>query len=113
MKNFRNTVYLAGLVGTDPIVVNFSDEKKVARVSLAINEFYKNSVGEAVCQTQWFNLVFWNKRAELAEQLIKKGVGISIEGSLNVQSYTDKKGEQRSTIEIFVSHLELLEKIEG
>ncbi|SHF77500.1 single-stranded DNA-binding protein [Pedobacter caeni] len=113
MKNFRNTVYLTGLVGTDPIVVNFSDEKKVARVSLAINEFYKNSAGEAVCQTQWFNLVFWNKRAELAEQLIKKGVGISIEGSLNAQSYTDKKGEQRFTTEIFVSHLELLEKTEG
>ena len=113
MKNFRNSVYLTGLAGTDPIVVNFSDEKKVARVSLAINEFFKNSAGEAVCQTQWFNLVFWNKKADLALELIKKGAELSIEGSLNVQSYTDKKGEQRFSTEVFVNHLELLGKTEA
>jgi single-strand DNA-binding protein len=112
MKNFRNSVSLTGLAVTDPIVVNFSDEKKVARVSLAINEFFKNSGGEAVCQTQWFNLVFWNKKADLALELIKKGVELSIEGSLNVQSYTDKKGEQRLSTEIFVNHLELVGKTE-
>lgn len=108
MKNFRNSVCLTGLAGGDPIVVNFSEEKKVARVSLAINEFYKTQSGEAVCQTQWINLVFWNKKADLAELLIKKGVGISIEGSLKVQTYTDKLGEQRSSTEIFVNQLELV-----
>lgn len=108
MKNFRNSVYLTGLAGGDPIVVHFSEEKKVARVSLAINEFYKTQTGEAVCQTQWINLVFWNKKAELAELLIKKGLGLSIEGTLKVQSYTDKLGEQRSSTEIFVNHLELV-----
>ncbi|WP_316841534.1 single-stranded DNA-binding protein [Pedobacter gandavensis] len=108
MKSFKNSVCLTGLAGADPIVINFAGEKKVARVSLAINEFYKNQSGEAVCQTQWFNLVFWNKKAELAELLIKKGIALSIEGSLKVQSYTDKLGEQRSSTEIFVNHLELV-----
>lgn len=108
MKNFRNSVYLTGLAGGDPIVINFSEGKKVARVSLAINEFYKNQTGVAICETQWFNLVFWNKKAELAEQLIKKGAGISIEGILKVQSYTDRVGDQRYSTEVFVNHLELL-----
>ncbi|MNR00646.1 Single-stranded DNA-binding protein [compost metagenome] len=113
MKNFKNSVYLTGHAGTDPVVVNFSDEKKVARVSLAINDFYKNAAGEAVCQTQWFNLVFWNRKADLALQLIKKGLSLGIEGSLNTQSYTDKKGEQRFTTEIFVNHLEIVERAEA
>lgn len=112
MKNFKNSVYLTGLAGGDPIVINFSEGKKVARVSLAINEFYKNHTGLPICETQWFNLVFWNKRAELAEKLVKKGIGISIEGTLKVQSYTDKAGDQRSSTEVFVNHLELVEPTE-
>ncbi|MCX2450832.1 single-stranded DNA-binding protein [Pedobacter sp. PLR] len=108
MKNFRNTVSLTGHAGADPVVVSLAGERKVARVSMAINEFYKNQSGEAVCQTQWISLVFWNKKAELAELLIKKGVGLSIEGSLKTQSYTDKQGDQRSSTEIFVNHMELV-----
>lgn len=113
MKSFKNSVFLTGLAGADPVVVNFAEDKKVARVSLAINEFYKNQSGEAVCQTQWFSLVFWNRKAELAELLIKKGVGLSIEGSLKVQSFTDKLGDQRSSTEIFVNHLELVTPIDA
>ncbi|WP_316746010.1 single-stranded DNA-binding protein [Pedobacter gandavensis] len=108
MNNFRNSVSLTGLAGADPIVVNFAGERKVARVRMGINEFYKNHNGEAVCKTQWVSLVFWNKKAELAELLIKKGVALSIEGSLKVQNYVDKQGDQRSSTEIFVNHLELV-----
>lgn len=112
MKNFRNSVYLTGFAGTDPIVVNFPNEKRMTRVSVAVNEFYKNAAGEAISQTQWFNLVFWNKKAELAEQMIRKGTEISIEGRLNTQSYTDKKGEQRFSTEIFVNSLQLIDQAE-
>jgi single-strand DNA-binding protein len=107
MENVKNSVRLTGFAGSDPIVINFANQKKMARVSLAVNEFYKNSAGEPVNQTQWFNLVFWNKKADLAEKSIVKGTHFSVEGKLVTQSYTDKKGEQRYTVEISVNTIQL------
>lgn len=98
-----------GFAGSDPVIINFANEKRMARISIAVNEFYKNAVGDAVNQTQWFNLIFWNKKVDLVENVIKKGSRFSIEGKLNTQSYTDKKGELRHTMEIVVNTMELVE----
>lgn len=106
MEKSRNSVCLIGNAGTDLIVVNFAEGRRMARVSLAVNEFYKNSEGNAVSHTQWFNLVFWGKNVEKAEALVKKGRTLSVSGRLNMQSYTDKKGNQRFSTEIFVNSLE-------
>lgn len=112
MENVKNSVRLTGLAGSDPVVVNFANEKRMARVSIAVNEFYKNNSGEPVNQTQWFNLIFWNKKVELVEKVVKKGIRFSIEGKLSTQTYTDKKGEQRYTTEIVVNTVELVNKEE-
>lgn len=110
MKRANNSVRLTGYAGTDPAIVHFADEKKMARFSLGVHEFYKNSLGEAIEQTQWFNLIFWNKRVELIENIIKKGVLLSVEGKLSTQTYTDKNGDQRYSTEIVVNELEVIEK---
>jgi single-strand DNA-binding protein len=112
MDNAKNSVRLTGFTGTDPVIVNFAQDKRMARVSIAVNEYYKNSSGEGVNQTQWFNLIFWNKKVELVEDLIKKGTNISIEGKLSTQSYVDKKGEQRFSTEIIVNALEIISAID-
>jgi len=109
MENTKNSVRLTGFAGIDPVVINFANEKRMARISIAVNEFYKNTAGEAVNQTQWFNLIFWNQKVELVENIIKKGSLFSVEGKLNTQIYTDKKGEQRYATEIVVNTIELLE----
>lgn len=98
-----------GYAGSDPVIINFANEKRMARISIAVNEFYKNAVGDAVNQTQWFSLIFWNKKVDLVENIIKKGSRFSIEGKLNTQSYTDKKGELRHAVEIVVNTLDLAE----
>lgn len=108
METVKNSVRLTGLAGIDPVIVNFTTNKRMARVSLAVHEFYKSTSGEPINQTQWFNLVFWNKKVELVENIVKKGILITIEGKLNIQSYTDKKGEQRFSTEIIVNSLELV-----
>jgi single-strand DNA-binding protein len=110
MENVKNSVRLTGFAGSDPVIINFANEKRMARISLAVNEFYKNSAGESINQTQWFNLVFWNKKVDLVEKAVKKGTRFSIEGKLNTQSYTDKKGEQRFTTEIVVNTIELADQ---
>lgn len=110
MEKVKNSVRLTGYAGADPVIVNFASEKKMARVSLGVNEFYKNSLGEAVDQTQWFNLIFWNHKVELVEGIIKKGSQIRIEGKLSIQNYSDKNGDQRYSTEIVVNELEIVEK---
>lgn len=107
MEKVRNSVRLTGFAGTDPIIINFANEKRLARVSIAVNEVYKNCLGVSMNQTQWFNLIFWNKKVELVERAVRKGTRFSIEGKLNIQSYKDKSGEMRYSTEVVVNAMEL------
>lgn len=107
MEKVRNSVRLTGFAGTDPIIINFANEKRLARISIAVNEVYKNSLGASMNQTQWFNLIFWNKKVELVERAVRKGTRFSIEGKLNIQSYKDKSGEMRYSTEVVVNAMEL------
>ena len=108
MSNMKNSVRLTGFAGTDPVIVDFANQKRLARVNFGVREFYRTSSGELVTQTQWVNLAFWDKKVELIEGLVKKGTGFSVEGRLSCQSYKDKKGEQRFTTEIVVNTVEMM-----
>lgn len=112
MNNVRNSVRLVGFVGNELVVTPLENNKKVARVSVAINEYFKTKSGEESKQTYWFNLVFWNAKAEEAQQLIKKGSEIAVEGKLTSQVYTGKDGMKRYTTEIVVNELQLVTKQE-
>ena len=110
MNNLRNSVRLVGFAGSDLIVTPLDNNRKVARVSVAINEYYKTKTGEESKQTQWFNLAFWNAKADEAVKLIKKGSEIAIEGKLVSQIYTTKDGQKRYTTEIVVHDVQLVVK---
>ncbi|HEY1024655.1 MAG TPA: single-stranded DNA-binding protein [Sphingobacteriaceae bacterium] len=110
MTTQRNKVHLIGFAGSDPEVREVGNNQKVARVSIAVHEGYRNSQGEYVPQTQWHKLVLWNKQAEIAEQLVHKGTAFAIEGRLNSNSYTAKDGTKRYVTEVVVSELQLVER---
>lgn len=110
MNNLRNSVRLVGFAGSDLIVTPLDNNRKVARVSVAINEYYKTKTGEESKQTQWFNLAFWNAKADEAVKLIKKGSEIAVEGKLVSQIYTTKDGQKRYTTEIVVHDIQLVVK---
>lgn len=105
MSNLRNSVRLAGFLGMDPEVKTFGSNKKVARVSIATSDAYRNDKGEKVSETQWHNLVMWEKTAELAEKFLHKGSEVTIEGKLTSRSYEDKDGIKRYLTEIVVSEV--------
>jgi len=105
MESAVNKVVLSGFAGADAEVKSLSGNQKVARVTLAVNEFYKTSSGEEVKKTQWFNLTFWNAKAELAGAQIKKGTRLTIEGRLQTGSYEAKDGSKRFTTDIVVNDL--------
>jgi single-strand DNA-binding protein len=87
----------------DPEVKTFDSDKKMVRLSLATNESYKNDKGEKITDTTWHNLVFWNATAKRAEDLLKKGDEVAIEGKLANRNYVDKDGIKRYVSEIVVN----------
>lgn len=110
MSTLRNSVRLVGNIGMDPEIKQLESAKKLAKLSLATNESHRNEQGEKVTETQWHNLVLWGKQAELAENYMKKGDEIAIEGKLTSRNYTDKEGVKRYITEIVVNEVMLLGK---
>ena len=68
MSTLRNKVQLIGNLGNTPEIITLESGKKFAKFSLATNENYKNAKGEKVTDTQWHNIVAWNKTAEIIEK---------------------------------------------
>ena len=108
MSNLRNNVQLIGNVGNAPEIVNLESGKKLAKLSIATNESYKNSNGERVTNTDWHNLVAWGKTAEIIEKYVEKGKEIAIQGKLTSRSYDDKEGAKRYVTEVVVNEVLLL-----
>jgi len=110
MNAMRNTVQLIGNVGNDPEIKTFEGGKKVANLTIATNDSYKNDKGEKVEQTEWHKVVAWGKTAEIIEKYVTKGLQIAIEGKLTHRSYDDKNGEKRYVTEVVVNDVLLLGK---
>ncbi|WP_026750348.1 MULTISPECIES: single-stranded DNA-binding protein [Sediminibacterium] len=110
MNAVKNKVQLIGNLGQDPEVKTIGEDKKVAHLSLATNENYKNAKGEKVTETQWHNVVAWGKLADIAEKYLVKGTEVVIEGKLVNRNYTDKQGVKRYATEIQANELLILTK---
>ena len=110
MNAMKNKVQLIGNVGNDPEIKNLDGGKKVANLTIATNDSYKNDKGEKVEQTEWHKVVAWGKTAEIIEKYVTKGIQIAIEGKLTHRSYDDKNGEKRYITEVVVNDLLLLGK---
>ena len=110
MSTLKNKVQLIGHVGNDPEIKSFDGGKKLAKLSIATNESYKNDKGEKVEETQWHNLIAWGKTADTIEKYVVKGKEIAIEGKLTHKSYEDKNGEKRYVTEVVIDELLMLGK---
>jgi single-strand DNA-binding protein len=108
MSTLRNKVQLIGNVGNAPEIKNLESGKKVASFSIATNEFYKDSNGEKVQDTQWHNIVAWGKIADIVESYVGKGKEIALEGKLSSRSYETSDGEKRYVTEVIASEILLL-----
>ena len=108
MNALRNKVQLIGNLGIDPEVKAFEGGKKLAKFSLATNEYYKNAKGEKVTDTQWHNLIGWGNTANYIEKFLKKGMEVAIDGKLINSNYTDKDGVKRYVTEIQINEVMIL-----
>lgn len=108
MNTLKNKVQLIGNLGNNPEVINMENGKKLVKFSIATNESYKNSEGERITDTQWHNVIAWNKTAEIAEKLLVKGSEVAVEGKLTSRSYDDKDGNKRYVTEVVINEMLLL-----
>ena len=108
-----NRVILIGNLGRDPEVRRLENGAVVAKFSVATNENYKDKSGEWQTQTEWHDVVVWRSLAERAEQQLKKGAQIYLEGKLTHRKYQDKEGNDRYITEVVANTLRLLERREN
>lgn len=108
MNTLRNKVQLIGNLGQTPEIVSFENGKKLAKISLATHEVYKNAKGEKVEDVQWHNAIAWGKQAEIIEKYVVKGQEIAIEGKLITRTFETKEGEKRTKTEIQINELLML-----
>ena len=104
-----NKVMLIGNVGKDPDVRHLEGGASVASFTLATTERYKErGSGESREITEWHNIVAWRQLADLAENYIRKGSQIYVEGRLRTRSWDDQNGQKRYTTEILADSIQLL-----
>ncbi len=103
-----NKVILLGNLGRDPEVRTLESGTKLARFTLATNEYYKGKNGETIERTEWHNIILWQFRAELAEKYLRKGSQVYVEGRLQTRQWDDKDGNKRYTTEIVGDVVNLL-----
>jgi single-strand DNA-binding protein len=105
-----NKVILIGNVGKDPDVRYFDNGSAVVNFPLATTERgYTAANGTQVPdRTEWHNIVCWRGLAKVAEQYVKKGTQLYIEGKIRSRSYDDQNGVKRYVTEIYADNMELL-----
>ena len=103
-----NKVILIGRLGKDPEMRHTATNDAIARFSIATGEKYKDKQGNQIDKTEWHNIVIFGKLAEIAEQYLKKGSLIFVEGKIQSQKYQDKQGIERVNYEIICHEMKML-----
>jgi len=109
-KKSVNKVILIGNIGNPPQIRYTPSGVPVTSFSLATNETWLNSDNETINNTEWHNIVAWNKLAEFANEYLFKGQTIYIEGKIRSSQWDDEKtGQKRVKTEIYCSNIMPLE----
>lgn len=110
MRSLKNRVQLIGNLGQEPEIIMLESGSKLAKFSLATNDYYLNKQGEKVEDTQWHNVVAWGKTADIVEKYVNKGQEIAVDGKLTSRSYEDKEGVKKYITEIVCREILMISK---
>ena len=102
MAGSVNKVILVGNLGKDPEVRHTQDGRPIVNLSIATSENWKDKQsGERKERTEWHRVVIFNENlAKIAEQYLKKGAKLYLEGQLQTRKYTDKDGVEKYSTEV-------------
>ncbi len=105
MSGSLNKVILIGRLGQDPEIVSMNDGGKIVKFSLATSERWKDrSTGEPRERTEWHRIVIFNENiGRVAEQYLRKGSQVCLEGQIQTRKWQDQNGLDRYTTEIVLA----------
>lgn len=103
-----NKIMVIGNCGRDPELRMTPNGKPVASFSVAVNRGFTGASGEREEQTEWFNIVAWNRLAEICQQYLTKGRLVYVEGRLQTRKWTDRENQPRTTVEIVANDVQFL-----
>jgi single-strand DNA-binding protein len=104
-----NKVIIVGNLGKDPEGRYMPNGKAVCNFSVATTDSWKDKqTGDQREQTEWHNVVMYERLAEVATEYLKKGAQVYIEGKLRTRKWQDKEGRDRYTTEINASDMQML-----
>lgn len=103
----HNSVLIVGNLGRDPEVRALSSGDKVANLSVATSETWKDkTTGERQERTEWHRVTVFGYAADFAEKYLKKGAKVLVQGSLRTRKWQDQSGADRYTTEIVVNNFD-------
>jgi single-strand DNA-binding protein len=109
-----NKVILVGTLGQDPETKTFANGGSVTQFSIATSESWNDkATGERKEITEWHRIVLNNRLGEVAQQYLKKGSKVFIEGSLRTRKWTDQNGQERYMTEIRGDNMQMLDSARG
>lgn len=105
-----NKVILVGTLGANPESRTFPNGGSVCQFSIATSEKWQNKqTGDWIEQTEWHRIVANNRLGEIAQQYLKKGSKVYIEGSLRTRKWNDQNGQERYSTEVRADNLQMLD----
>ena len=105
-----NKVILVGTLGRDPETKTFPNGGSLTQFSIATSDSWTDkNTGERKEQTEWHRIVLHNRLGEIAQQYLRKGSKVYIEGSLRTRQWTDQSGQERYTTEIRGEQMQMLD----
>jgi single-strand DNA-binding protein len=119
MAGSVNKVILIGNLGKDPEIRRTQDGRPIANLSVATSESWRDkATGERKEKTEWHRVVIFNEGlCKIAEQYLKKGSKVYLEGSIQTRKWQDQSGQDRYSTEVvlqgFNSQLTMLDKAGG
>ena len=114
MAGSVNKVIIVGNLGKDPEIRTLNSGDRVANLTVATSETWKDKAsGERKEKTEWHRVVLFRRLAEVAEQYLKKGSQVYIEGRLKTRKWQDKDGQERYTTEIEADEMKMLGSRQG
>ena len=102
MAGSVNKVILVGNLGADPEIRHMQDGRPIANLRVATSESWRDKTsGERREKTEWHRVVIFNENlAKIAEQYLKKGSKVYLEGALQTRKWEDQQGQERYTTEV-------------
>jgi len=105
-----NKVKLVGNSGKETEFKTLQDGTPVAKLAIATTETYRLKNGETQNRTDWHTIIVWRGLATFAQQYIKKGALLYVEGKLRNRQYEDKDGQKKYITEVVADQVVLLDK---